>query len=376
MATLSRRSPRATNVWPGFVDALSTLLMVITFLLMIFVLAQFFLGQALATRDLALKRLEGQIGELAGLLAMERKSAEELRLNVTQLADELQASVIRRDELNAAIGSLTLRSETAESTVKAQLAEIADLSGNLAALRALKEEMETKIAEMAGKLGQSQAAVIEEKQLSESARAQVALLNRQMAALREQLSQLSAVLDAAEKKAEDQDVQIVSLGKRLNAALAAKVHELSRYRSEFFGRLREVLGDQKDVRIVGDRFVFQSEVLFDSASDQLAEEGKVQLGRLAQTLTEISAKIPEGIDWILQIDGHTDRAPIQTPKFPSNWELSSARAISVVTFLIGQGIPPHRLTAAGFAEFHPLDVRKDEIGMRRNRRIELKLTQR
>ncbi|OHC76549.1 MAG: hypothetical protein A3G18_13355 [Rhodospirillales bacterium RIFCSPLOWO2_12_FULL_58_28] len=369
MATLARRSPRATNIWPGFVDALSTLLMVIIFLLMIFVLAQFFLGQAIASRDQALKRLEGQISELAGLLAMERKNADDLRLNVTQLSDELQASVIKRDELNAYVGFL-------ESKAESSLAEVVKLSGDLAALRALKEEMETRIAEMSGKLDQSQAAVIEEKNISESARAQVALLNKQMAALREQLAQLSAVLDAAEKKAESQDVQIVSLGKRLNAALAAKVHELSRYRSEFFGRLREVLGDQKDVRIVGDRFVFQSEVLFASASDQLGEEGKVQLGRLAQTLLEISARIPEGIDWILQIDGHTDRAPIKTARFPSNWELSSARAISVVTFLVGQGIPPHRLTAAGFAEFYPLDDRKDEIGMRRNRRIELKLTQR
>ena len=397
MAARARRAQRSTNIWPGFVDALATLLMVIMFLVMVFVLAQFFLNEALSGRDAALQKLEIQVSELAELLGLERAQSADLRLNVAQLSEELQASVALRDDLSATIEALTLRAETAEqkterldkaledafSTIEAdkdkiqlQVRELAALTQSVAALRALKEELETKIVEMAGKLGESEAAMIAERDISESARARLALLNRQMAALREQLAQLSAVLEASEVLSKKQKVQIANLGKRLNAALATKVQELSRYRSEFFGRLREVLGRQPGVRIVGDRFVFQSEVLFASGSAELGKAGKEQLGRLADTLRQISTKIPKDIDWILRIDGHTDKVPINTAQFPSNWELSSARAISVVKFLKSREIPAKRLVAAGFGEHQPLDDRDDEIGYRRNRRIELKLTQR
>jgi chemotaxis protein MotB len=439
MAAVARRAQRSTNIWPGFVDALATLLLVIMFLVMVFVLAQFFLNEALSGRDAALQKLESQVSELAELLGLERAQSADLRLNVAQLSEELQASVALRDDLNATIEALTLRAETAEQTterlnkaleeafatieadktklasqsselaalstraesaeeraarlkkaledayatveadkakIQVQVRELAALTQSVAALRALKEELETKIAEMSGKLEESEATVIAERDISESARARLALLNRQMAALREQLAQLSAVLEASETLSKKQKVQIANLGKRLNAALATKVQELSRYRSEFFGRLREVLGRQPGVRIVGDRFVFQSEVLFASGSAELGEEGMEQLGRLADTLREISVKIPKDIDWILRIDGHTDKLPINTAQFPSNWELSSARAISVVKFLKSREIPANRLVAAGFGEHQPLDDREDEIGYRRNRRIELKLTQR
>ncbi|MFB3135297.1 MAG: peptidoglycan -binding protein [Rhodospirillales bacterium] len=439
MAALARRARRSTNIWPGFVDALATLLLVLMFLVMVFVLAQFFLNEALSGRDAALQKLESHVSELADLLGLERAQGAELRLNIAQLSEELQASVTLRDDLNATIEALTLRAESAEQTTKrlnkaleeafatieadntklasqsselaalstraesaeeraarlrkaledafatveadkakiqVQVRELAALTQSVAALRALKDELETKIAEMSGKLGESEAAVIAERDISESARARLALLNRQMAALREQLAQLSAVLEASEVLSKNQKVQIANLGKRLNAALATKVQELSRYRSEFFGRLREVLGRQPGVRIVGDRFVFQSEVLFASGSAELGEEGQEQLGRLADTLREISMKIPKDIDWILRIDGHTDKLPIKTAQFPSNWELSSARAISVVKFLKSRDVPANRLVAAGFGEHQPLDDRDDEIGYRRNRRIELKLTQR
>ena len=432
MAALARRAQRSTNIWPGFVDALATLLLVLMFLVMVFVLAQFFLNEALSGRDAALQKLEIQVSELAELLGLERAQSADLRLNVAQLSEELQASVALRDDLNATIEALTLRAETAEQTterlnkalveatatieadktklaalstraesaeekaarlkkaledayttvaadkakIQVQVRELAALTQSVAALRALKEELESKITKMSGKLEESEATVIAERDISESARARLALLNRQMAALREQLAQLSAVLEASEVLSKKQKVQIANLGKRLNAALATKVQELSRYRSEFFGRLREVLGRQPGVRIVGDRFVFQSEVLFASASAELGEAGKEQLGRLADTLREVSTKIPKDIDWILRIDGHTDKLPIKTAQFPSNWELSSARAISVVKFLKSREIPANRLVAAGFGEHQPLDDREDEIGYRRNRRIELKLTQR
>ena len=418
MVARAQRSQRSTNIWPGFVDALATLLMVIMFLLMVFVLAQFFLNEALSGRDTALDKLRAQVSELGDLLGLERTANKDLRLNLSQLSEELQASVILRDEMQSTIASLARRTETAEGdvarltlsleesakameaankaveaankTIEAdkekislQVNELARLSGQVAALKALKEELEREITAIAVKaqdkelaLKETKSALLQEKELSDSARAQVALLNRQMAALREQLGRLAALLQQAEEESVSQDVQIASLGKRLNAALATKVQELSRYRSEFFGRLREVLGNQPGVRVVGDRFVFQSEVLFASGSAEIGIEGQAQLVQLAKTLKEISSKIPKDIDWIMRIDGHTDRIPIHTAQFPSNWELSSARAISVVRLLIDQGIPADRLAAAGFGEYQPLDDQDDEIARRRNRRIELKLTQR
>lgn len=379
----ARRSQRSTNIWPGFVDALATLLLVLVFLLMVFVLAQFFLGQALTGRDLALRKLQDQVGELADLLALERKAGEELRFNVAQLSRELQASVANREQLTADLRSMAIRAEDAEraaaadkETISDQAKRLANLGNDIAALQALKEELEKKISTLGDQAETRGKALIEEKKISESARAQVALLNQQMAALREQIARLNQALEASEKESERQQVQIANLGSRLNAALASKVQELSRYRSEFFGRLREILGNQAGIRIVGDRFVFQSEVLFDTGSADLGPPGQEQIDRLAATLLDLSKRIPADIDWILRIDGHTDTVPIRTGRFPSNWELSTARALSVVRRLIENGLPPNRLVAAGFGEFSPLDNRDDEIARRRNRRIEFKLTER
>ena len=390
MVALARRRQRATNIWPGFVDALATLLMVIMFLLMVFVLAQHFLGQALSGRDQALIRLQNQIGELADLLSLERLANKDMQKNIAQLSQELQISVALQDDLKTTVRQFRVRVEETEqklaqtlqaseidkSKIASQLEEMAGLSRDIAALRALREELQVQIAEMAGKLEQSGKKFLAEREISKSARAQVALLNQQTAALRETLAKISAALEVAEKEAKEKKIQIASLGKRLNAALASKVHQLSRYRSEFFGRLRDLLGGQKGVRIVGDRFVFQSEVLFAKGSADLGPAGMEQLGQLAGTLGQLAKDIPKDIDWVLRVDGHTDKDPIKTPRFPSNWELSSARAISVVQFLINKGLPPNRLAATGFGEFQPLDSRTDEIAKRRNRRIELKLTQR
>lgn len=390
MTAIARRRQRDTNIWPGFVDALATLLMVIIFLLMIFVLAQFFLGQALSGRDQALIKLQNQIGELAELLSLERRNADDLRDNIAQLSGELQISVALRDDLKTTLGGLRRQGketeqqlaaalasvEAGKSKISAQLKELNSLVQDVAALRALREDLEAKIAAMAGKLEQSGKTLLTEREISKSALAQVALLNQQMAALRQTLAKISQALEVSEKLASEQNIQITSLGNRLNVALASKVQELSRYRSEFFGRLREVLGDKKGIRIVGDRFVFQSEVLFAKGSADMGEPGKKQMLQLARTLREISKEIPADIDWILRVDGHTDKDPIHTSRFPSNWELSSARAISVVQFLIEQNLPPNRFAATGFGEFQPLEDRDDEIAKRRNRRIELKFTQR
>jgi len=424
------RSHRSDNIWPGFVDALATLLLVIMFLLVVFVLAHVFLSQALSGRDAALERLNNQISELANLLALERDTSTELRSNVTQLSASLQQSTKARDALGSEIEALRASLADAEQTLaerdaalaaggseqEALAARIARLEAALAkssdeaaALRTRARDLQDKVvaieasaaeklaalqSAMAARLAAQEADAAEkllssehkatkaakqteiERNISKTALGQVALLNQQLAALRLQLAKINQALDASEAEDKAQKAVIADLGKRLNVALAKKVEELAQFRSEFFGRLRKALGNRRDVQVVGDRFVFQSEVLFSSGSADLGLPGKVQLGKLAATILDVARKIPTELPWVLRVDGHTDKIPIATARFPSNWALSTSRALSVVNFLIDQGVPPNRLAAAGFGEFQPLDARDDEIAYRRNRRIEIKLTQR
>ena len=391
------RNQHRTDIWPGFVDALAALLMVIIFLLMVFVIAQFFLNDALTGRDEALERLQVQVSNLADLLSLERQANEELRASTAKLSDELQASISISDGLKKQVKNLKLQAKTAEELaanlknelalslsnigenvkiIESQLTQISALRNDVESLKALREELEEKVTQLLSKVSNKDEQLITEKKLSQTARAQIALLNKQVTALRKQILQIANILEASEKIAKKRRVKIVNLGKRLNAALASKVQELARYRSEFFGRLRDVLGSQPGIRIVGDRFVFQSEVLFSKGSDQLESEGQKQIQQLAGTLRAITVKIPKNIDWILRVDGHTDQIPIRTTRFPSNWELSTARAISVVKFLVQRGISPTNLAATGFGEFQPIDPRDTEEAYIRNRRIELKLTQR
>jgi chemotaxis protein MotB len=436
---VARSSRRAINIWPGFVDALASLLLVVIFVLMVFMIAQYFLSAALTGRDEALVRLQREINGLAELLALERTANAELRINVSQLSSELQSSLTARDSLANQLAALTesrdaLATQVEEAQAKAAQAS-RDLEDAYKVIEADKEKIEAQLAQLAilqklraefserikavesekekvskeledafkvieadkakiqaqlqdlailqslrdellAKLAAAEGGIEEQKKLSDEAQAQVLLLNRQVAALREQLARIADLLAEAEAQNKANDVQIADLGRRLNVALANKVQELARYRSEFFGRLREVLGNRQDVRIVGDRFVFQSEVLFASGSAELGTAGQQQLAQLAKTLIEISGKIPKDLPWILRVDGHTDIAPISTVEFPSNWELSTARAVSVVQFLIAQGIPPQRVAAAGFGEFQPLEPGRTDEAFRRNRRIELKLTER
>lgn len=342
MARFGRRGDREkVDIWPGWVDALSSLLMVVVFLLMVFVVWQFYLSTALQGRDRQLADLNSRIAALADALALEKDNSTKLQNDIAALTERLRATLAEREDLQGRLNTLG--------------AERDALSAQLAAGDSEKEQRAAELSQ---------------------AQEQVALLNQQLAALRQQLAELAAALDASETKSKEQEVQIADLGKRLNAALAGKVAELAKFRSEFFGRLREVLGNRDDVHIVGDRFVFQSEVLFASGSADLGEAGQVQLGNLARTLLDISAKLPKDLNWILRVDGHTDIVPIRSPRYASNWELSTARAISVVNFLISQGIPPERLAAAGFGEYQPLESGNSADALARNRRIEMKLDSR
>jgi chemotaxis protein MotB len=444
MFALTQRRRQSVNIWPGFVDGLASVLMVLIFTLLIFVLAQFFLSNQLAGRDRALTQLSRGINELADALSLEKEKTANLTNTVKQLDARLTATISERDSLLQRLTLLTQRAESAESQsarlqqsleelqttvaadkeqIKLKLTEIASLQEDINALSQVRQKLEQDVAdlsagisqrdeelgsvrdrnkalearladeqertvlaqkiidkrnvriqELTAKIASVDLALTHEHELSDKAQAQLVLLNQQIAELRNQITSLSAALELSKTTVADQKVEIAKLGERLNVALANKVEELSRYRSEFFGRLREVLSNRPDIRIEGDRFVFPSELLFDSGSAEIGVEGQHQLAQLAATLKSVAATIPSDIDWILRIDGHTDRRPINTAKFPSNWELSTARALSIVNYLIAQGIAPQRLVAAGFGEFHPLDKRNTPEAYARNRRIEIKLT--
>jgi chemotaxis protein MotB len=422
MAIAPRNSRRSSiDIWPGFVDALAQLLMVIIFILLVFTVGQFYLGAALSGRDQALQQLQQQVDQLADLLAIERRAKDELRAGVDALSTQLQSALAEREQLTGKLRDADAIVSADKEKIELQLRELESLRRDLAALKTVKADLETKVAalaqqqegaavvrdrskelearlateqektllaqkeidardvrvrELGSRATGAEQALSAEKEVSRKALAQVDALNTQIATLREQLSRIAAVLDVSEAKVKEQQGQIVELGKRLNLALVNKVEELARYRSEFFGRLREILGDRSDIRIVGDRFVFQSEVLFAPGSAELGEEAKKQLAPVIAALKEIAAKIPPDINWILRVDGHTDRRPISNSQFASNWELSTARAISVVRFAIEEGIHPAHLAAAGFADMQPLDPHKADDAYRRNRRIELKLTER
>ncbi len=336
LAPRSRRD-RGLNYWPGYVDALSTLLLVIVFLLSIFVLGQFFLTQEISGRDTVLDRLNRQIAELTDLLALERST---------------------RRELEDTLGSL-------ESTLSESEAEQARLQAMLDAGDGVSERAEELASALVG-----------EQEATSRAENQIDILNQQISALRRQIGALEAALEASEARDRESQARIADLGSRLNVALAQRVQELARFRSDFFGRLRQILGDRDDIRIVGDRFVFQSEVLFPLGTAELREGPQPELDRVAAAILELAEEIPPDIAWVLRVDGHTDSQPISTARFPSNWYLSAARAIEVVEYLIGAGVPPENLLAAGFGEFQPIDTGTTEEAYARNRRIEFKLTER
>jgi chemotaxis protein MotB len=335
---IGRRGRQGTvNYWPGFVDALSTLLLAIVFMISIFMLGQFFLAREISGRDTVLDRLNRQIAELTDLLALERSGRRNTEESLSSLQATLSAAEAERSRLQGLIES-----------------------GGAAQARA-------------GELG---AALDAERQATGRALNQVEILSQQIAAMRRQLAALEEALSASESRDRESQARIADLGSRLNVALAQRVQELARYRSDFFGRLRQILGNRPDVRIVGDRFVFQSEVLFPVGQANLRPEAGGEVDRIASAIVELSKQIPPDINWIMRVDGHTDQRPIATFQFPSNWALSSARAIAVVQALVARGVPPTRLAATGFGEFQPIENGTSDEAFARNRRIELKLTER
>lgn len=437
------------SAWPGYVDALSTLLMVIIFVLLVFVLAQAFLSVALSGRDRALDRLNRQVAELSDMLSLEKGRTTELTQSLSQLNRDLAAARAQRDDFGQQLAALRTQATTLaaerdslktdrdklaarlsdaglqtqsaqarvdtlagqladasqkadaqgandvalleemrrqiaqldaahqvdQATLAAKLSDLARLAEQVRALEALRDDLEKQAKDAAAHADLATTQLKDQQKLSESAQAQAALLAHQMDELKAQLASLQQALEASEASGRDKDVQIANLGSRLNAALAQKVEELQKYRSEFFGRLRAVLANRPGIQIVGDRFVFQSEVLFPPGSAELSPAGAEEVGKLAATLKEIGKEIPPDVHWILRVDGHADRQPI-SGRWGSNWELSAGRAITVVKLLIFDGIPADRLAATGFGDTQPLDPADTPAAYARNRRIELRLTDR
>lgn len=437
MALSTRHSRRPSiDIWPGFVDALAQLLMVIIFILLVFTAGQFYLGEALSGRDRALRALRQQVSQLADMLSLERRANDDLRLGAADLTAQLASSRAAGKELSAKLADLSQKAQAASAradkadatiaadkeTISAQLTQLQTLAGDIKALKeerdklearvaalaaaeqqaagqakmladetkqlsaqlaaaqqknaALQKQSEASLADLGNRAQQAEQALAAEKDVSKKALAETETLNAQVAALRQQLAAIAEALDIANTKVKTQQGQITDLGQRLNTALAQQIEQLKQYRSEFFGKVREIIGNRPGIRIVGDRFVFQAEVLFPPGSATLSEDAKKELDGVFAALKQIAVKIPPNINWILRVDGHTDRSPIDTAQFPSNWELSSERAISVVRLAIAQGIPPNRVAAAGFADTQPIDPGNSPEAYRRNRRIELRLTER
>ncbi|WP_166260369.1 peptidoglycan -binding protein [Marinobacter salicampi] len=349
----SRRRTRSTiNVWPGYVDALSALLMLVIFMLLVYVVSQLYLSQTLSDRDTQLARLSSQMAEISRLLGLEEERA-------SALEEELETA---RGEHSAALALA--------QSLQAQLEE-----GRASALQE-QYDAEAEATRLQRSLEETEAQREEEQILTVSQRAIINRLSAQISALQKQLSAINSALRLQEDLTAEKEAELAEMGQRLNLLLAERVNELEQYQSEFFARLRNILMDNENVRVVGDRFLLPSELLFASGSATLGSEGKDELDKLADVLLDVVKAIPEDIDWILRIDGHTDRIPINTPEFSSNWELSTARAVSVVRYLAEQGVPEKRMAAAGFGEFYPVAEGTSEEALRRNRRIELKLTDR
>ncbi|HEY9121052.1 MAG TPA: peptidoglycan -binding protein [Marinobacter sp.] len=352
----SRRRTRSTiNVWPGYVDALSALLMLIIFMLLIYVVSQLYLSQTLSDRDSELARLNNRLEEISRLLGLEKEQTAALEEEMATVQNLFSESLAANDRLRA-----DLEEEKAERLAQQYNAE---------AQATRVDDLQQAIASAASELD-------EEEQLTASQRAIIQQLSNQIAALQDQLSRISAALRLQEDLTAEKQAELEKVGKRLNTLLAERVNQLERYQSEFFGRLREILQDNENIRIVGDRFLLPSELLFASGSASLGAEGQRELDKLAEVLLDVASAIPGDIDWILRIDGHTDRIPINTEEFPSNWELSTARAVAVVRYLASQGVPESRMVAAGFGEFFPVDEGSSPEALQRNRRIEIKLTDR
>ena len=343
-----RRSRSTTNVWPGYVDALSALLMLVIFMLLIYVVSQLFLSQTLSDRNSELARLNQRLNEISQLLGLEQSKTEALEQQMLSVQSNFSDSLAQNEDLQDRLDAS--RNQLMQLT--------ADAEARTERLANMNQELDDK------------------DELSANQQNMILRLSNQIASLQNQLRQITAALKLQKEMTGDKEDELENVSRRLNTLLAERINQLEQYQSEFFSRLRNILAANENIRIVGDRFLLPSELLFASGSAQLGEAGKRELDKLAGVLLDVVKTIPEDLDWILRIDGHTDLIPINTPQFPSNWELSTARAVAVVRYLANQNVPQNRMVAAGFGEFFPVAKGTTPGALQKNRRIEIKLTDR
>lgn len=358
----SKKKLNQINIWPGFVDVLATLLIVTIFTIMISSITQIYFNDVLSKKKIQITKLDEEIIKIGDLLSMEKKE----NLSLEEKNKILDVSI---KNLNKKI--LFLESEEKKNELEIKL--------NLNKISLLNEKNKNLTKNLENKKNQNillNDSIEENKKEMNKNLISIKNLENNIVKLNKQISQLSDLLSESEKRDKKNKVVIKNLGKKLNLALAGKVQELSNYQSIFLKKIKESLANRSDVIISGDRFIFPSEIFFESANDQLGVNGNLELKKIAKSLREVSQIIPKDIDWVLRIDGHTDKRPISNQKFSSNWHLSSSRAINIVNFLINEGVSPKRLVAAGFGEYSPILDLNTEEAFKKNRRIEIKLTNR
>jgi chemotaxis protein MotB len=380
MSRRRRNGDNGLEAWPGYVDALSTLLMVTIFVLLVFVLAEAFLSSALTGSNNTIDLLKEQIAELTQSLSMESSKdttlSQELATLNAQLAQAQSSNTALTQQLAGDANTIT----TLQDSQKGMQAQLADAQAQAAAasgrISALQAQMEAVAGtpDVQAQLTDTQSKLNAAQKLSAQDEAQIMLLNQQLAALRAQLAALQQALDAATAADVKDQVQIVDLGKQLNEALARKVEELQQYQSVFFRSLSESLKGEKNIKVVGDRFVFESDVLFPVDEATITPQGQVEIAQVADAVKEIEGKIPANVNWVLSVDGYADAQPIKGGQYKSNFDLSSARALAVLDLLIADGVPESRLVTSGMGANNPIATGSTPADYAQNRRIEFRLT--
>ena len=370
------RKKQLDYTWPGFVDALSSLLMVIIFVLMIFVISQFFISQKMSGQDEALIKLKNNLTELSELLSLERGTTSELTSQLSILEEKI---VVIKEELLKEKEITKQYQEEIRGTkniIALNESEINELKIALEEKIKNTTQLSNEVSDLDKQVNQKNLEIQSKDKILKANKEEVNQLISTTLKLKNKLTQLQTLLSAYKAKDKKENVKTLNLGRDVNSALARRVEELEKFKSDFFGRVKELIKGRKEIRVVGDRFVFQSEVLFSLGSEELGVEGQLEMQKLAATLMEIEKSLPTDIDWILQIEGHTDSLPVKKGQtYRDNWELSTKRALSVLRFLIKQGIDPNRLSASGYGSFQPIDKKNTKSARMKNRRIEMKITQ-
>ena len=352
--------------------------------------------QEISLQEAIIDQKEDAIITLDTLIEEQALDIGKLNQMIAQLTQELSLSLEEKENLRGQLVDLNQEQKTLKNTLSQLGGKNEELVGKLSdsqnRVQSLLETLSSSEVENKGLQGkiddikdqnlslQGQISELENESSFKTenlndALIKISRLSDDIKILSNEIQLLNNLLDSKEAEIANNKIELGEIGDRLNRVLTSELFKLQKYKSEFFGKLSEALGDRDDIQIKGDRFIFQSEILFDSGSVEIQSSGRVALSLIAKTLIDLINDIPTELNWVLQIDGHTDKVPISTSQFPSNWELSHARALEVVKFFIGQGIPADRLSANGYGEYQPINIGDSREDLKQNRRIELKITQ-